>query len=352
MPPTSTDQTAVAAPGGNETVQPADNAFNSIAKALVLVLGFPVLATVAGIWLNSEIEQSNLSWITLVFGSFGVFTVLVFLGAVCFHRLGIGDRTQSLGLPRNTVRSLLTFLIFMFLMIFIIFSAQSVMNNGKNGELQLKDLEAAQAMIDKLDLKDRVLGMKVGTDGSVTVEYRARHEEILMEYFDKILLAILGITSSIIGFYFGNRGREAAEESKGSTNASGDGAGDGKTGKSDKGDGVGAAGTGQAGEGAEAPAIEDSSVSFTVSEGGGLKAAIAMAPLPSGAPIPDYGAAFEPSKTHDTPLDKAVVKAVRAGNTLEITVTGVDTVEATANANLALFLAGQEETTVTLPVLI
>lgn len=178
---------------------------------IVLVLPYVALA-VLGL-LDGENSAANLSWVMLIFGGFAFLVVTLFSAAILFRVFDLHDRAHSLALPRNTIRTLLTFLIFLILLAFIFYSSHIVTSRTADGSLTI-DRAGFSQMVRELGLEGRVTEVKpVPPDEAngadlLSVRFLVEQESVAQEYFDRILIALLGISSTIIGFYFGSRTRE------------------------------------------------------------------------------------------------------------------------------------------------
>lgn len=188
-----------------------------------------ILATGFGMWLLSG-ENSQLPWMVVALGGFSILAVFLYSGSVLFRIFGLHDASQAMGLPRNSVRSLLTFLIFTILMAFIFYSTHLL--RPSPFELKVYTFPKDQLSVQQ----DRI--SKLGNIIDITTQERAIKNEAgdpikdatgeiqtelvvilkveqsatnpvafnqMREYLERILIALLSISSSIIGFYFGSR---------------------------------------------------------------------------------------------------------------------------------------------------
>ncbi|MEO9778951.1 MAG: hypothetical protein ABJH07_07835 [Sedimentitalea sp.] len=293
---------------------------------------------------NILITLINLSWVLVIFGGFAFLVVSLFSAAVLFRVFNMHDKAHSLGLPRNSIRSLLTFLIFLILMAFIFYSTQVVSTQHSTG-LALIPYSELDATIASLGLSDTVTGYEIvereGGEAVAHVTFLVEQESAAMEYFDRILVALLGISSTIIGFYFGSRSQEALD------NPSGGGAESEEQVNTE----VSPLAPGAADEVDSLEWSVNSSV-LTLSKGddGRLTGVVIINPSdPEGDR--EFGARFVPTETHDTAIDAANIAVVRVADRLTLHVTGVDA-DALMDKELeiSVYYRDEEEQAKTVPV--
>ena len=322
-----------------------------LSKLCVLALIVPfvaiVLPSVTVAFLN-EVDQQivaaliNLSWVLVIFGGFSFLVVSLFSAAVLFRVFNMHDKAHSLGLPRNSIRSLLTFLIFLILLAFIFYSTQVVSTQNSEGIAEIP-FELLQQTIASLGISEAVTGYTVGENeaGDVVarVTFLVQEESAAMEYFDRILVALLGISSSIIGFYFGSRSQEALTATMN---------------QSDKVD--------------ENTQYVEPSQTAPVDEMDSLDWSIATQKLEL-SPVEDkflgvvminpadsegdrtFGAQFVPTEAHKTKLDLAGVTVERVADRLTVTVVGVDAETLSQDGlEISIYYSDEEEQAKTLPV--
>ena len=199
-------------PETTETEIPVENkirVLRTLGFLCLFVLLLPYAALAVPKLLFRDTNITNISWVLLVFGGFSFLIVTLFSASVLFRVFGLHDLKHSLALPRNSIRSLLTFLVFMILMTFIFYSTSIVANRDLPGTMTIRKSEFA-ATVELLQLQDRITSRAESEDDPdlLVVQYVVDKKSTSLEYFDRILVALLGISSTIIGFYFGSRTRE------------------------------------------------------------------------------------------------------------------------------------------------
>ena len=175
-----------------------------ILSALALAIMF--VSTASLYLLGETSEVHNIAWAIITFGGFALLVIFLFAGATIFRSIGVHDPRHSLALPRNSVRSLLTFLIFVMLLGFIFYSTNVLTNDQETGIATFPSSDE-QSVITTLEIQGKIIQRTVDGD-NVTLSYNLAEDKVIVDYFDRILIALLGISSTIIGFYFGSRSRE------------------------------------------------------------------------------------------------------------------------------------------------
>lgn len=326
-----------------------------LAKLSVLALAVPFVAIVIpslGVAFFKPDENVvsaliNLSWVLVIFGGFAFLVVSLFSAAVLFRVFNMHDKAHSLGLPRNSIRSLLTFLVFLILMTFIFYSTQIASTQNVDGvaEIPFSELQELEETIASLGISGAVTGYTVssGDDGGAiaSVTFLIEGESAAMEYFDRILVALLGISSTIIGFYFGSRSRESASESNDDSNSA-------PKQRSDEEDAL------PPGNADETDSLEWSVVSPVITltkEEDGVFTGILLVNPTDAEGDREFGASFVPSERHDSDLDAAKVKVSRVANRLTLRVEGVDVTQLEgSNVQMSIFYKDEEEQAKTIPV--
>jgi hypothetical protein len=287
----------------------------------------------------------NLSWVLVIFCGFAFLVVSLFSAAVLFRVFNMHDKAHSLGLPRNSIRSLLTFLVFLILMAFIFYSTQVVATQNSTG-IALIPLSDLQGTVATLGLSEKMIGYEVIEEGGTQVArvtFLVEEESAAMQYFDRILVALLGISSTIVGFYFGSRSQETSaarpDEKILDEDETAAGARPTETGTAD-----------------ETDSLEWSVVSQVLklapAKDGGLTGVVMVNPSdPEGDR--EFGARFVPTEDHDTAIDKASVDVTRLADRLTLHVTGVDPAKLKdigENLEMSVYYRDEEEQAKTLPV--
>lgn len=318
----------------------------------ILALSVPFVAilipsvSVAFLGPDSEIITTliNLSWVLVIFGGFAFLVVSLFSAAVLFRVFNMHDKAHSLGLPRNSIRSLLTFLVFLILMAFIFYSTQVVSTKNSTGVATIPYSELDDR-IESLGISGSITGYEVitGEDGArvAHVTFVVEQESAAMEYFDRILVALLGISSTIIGFYFGSRSREVAGDAPKTSAKAKTQSGTEK-----------APATPEPADEADSLDWSVTSRSLTLSKAadGGLTGTLTINPSdPEGDR--EFGARFVPTEAHDTPIDAANVDVTRVADRLTLHVTGIDAAAIEgADLEMSVYYRDEEEQAKTVPV--
>lgn len=316
-----------------------------VLRALGILCGLVLLLPFATLALPSMFGWSvsdNISWVLLIFGGFAFLIVTLFSASILFRVFELHDIKHSLALPRNSIRSLLTFLVFMILMAFIFYSSHIVSTKDAVGEMVIAKAGYAET-IDALGLKGRILkfeeiAARNGEPAQVMIQFLVEKESVSLEYFDRILVALLGISSTIIGFYFGSRTREDPSKPEAPLpveNAP------------------------QAGlavplpEGADTDgqdwAIISESLKLTARDGGGFTGHVTIS-ADALDELGEFGAQFEPTKSHSAPTDNADVTVTRLGDRLTLTVGGLTAEDIGEEAQMSIFYRDQEERAQAVPV--
>ncbi len=306
---------------------------------LVLIATFASLAVpkLFG-WEGSD----NINWVLLLFGGFAFLLVSMFSASVLFRFFGIHDTDHSLALPRNSIRSLLTFLIFMILMTFIFYSTHIVASKDIRGEMTIAKDGYVQTIKD-LNLEGRVTKIEelegdANTPGKVRVHFLVEEESVSLEYLNQILVALLGISSTIIGFYFGTRSQEDRREANAEAADEGDVAGQPEEAVPPEGDDA---------DGLEW-AITSETLKLTATEGG-LTGEVFVA-ADALDDLGEFAAQFEPTTSHDAATDTAEVRVSRLGDRLTLTVEGLTPEDIDETAKMSIFYRDQEERAQAVPV--
>ncbi|CUH99171.1 hypothetical protein [Leisingera aquaemixtae] len=284
----------------------------------------------------------NLSWVLVVFGGFAFLVVSLFSAAVLFRVFNMHDKAHSLGLPRNSIRSLLTFLVFLILMAFIFYSTQvaSTQSSTGNATVPIEELKETIAL---LELSGAVTGyeIEVKEDGTrhAKVTFLVQEESAAMEYFDRILVALLGISSTIIGFYFGSRSNEGPLGSE-------------ERDQNDK-DATTTETSAEEPETADEADSLDWSITSQMltlkpAQDGTLAGVVMINPSdPEGDR--EFGAQLVPTKDHDPDVDAASVEVTRVANRLELRVSGIEAARLT-DLEMSIFYRDEEEQANSLPI--
>ena len=156
-----------------------------------------------------QADVAAFTWVLLISGLFAGLIATLYAGSILFRLLGMHDPEHSMALPRNSVRGLLTFLVFLILMTFIFYSVHVVVSGPPPATLSLPKADLGPR-IEMLGLAGKITGYTERPDGIVELTYRTESEDGIIAYFDRILVALLGIASTIIGFYFGSRSTSPA----------------------------------------------------------------------------------------------------------------------------------------------
>lgn len=285
----------------------------------------------------------NLSWVLVIFGGFAFLVVSLFSAAVLFRVFNMHDKAHSLGLPRNSIRSLLTFLVFLILMTFIFYSTQVASTQSSTGvaEMPVSELEETIA---SLGISDAVTGYTVVDRDGVAmarVTFLVEGESAAMEYFDRILVALLGISSTIIGFYFGSRSHEGVGESEAdSPDEPVEGSAEDDAAPSEA--------------ASETDSLEWSIASRVITlteEGGGVLTGVLLVNPTDAEGDREFDACFVPTKGHDSDLDTANVNVSRVANKLTLRVEGIDATQLEgSDVQMSIFYKDEEEQAKTIPV--
>lgn len=286
----------------------------------------------------------NLSWVLVIFGGFAFLVVSLFSAAVLFRVFNMHDKNHSLGLPRNSIRSLLTFLVFLILMAFIFYSTQVVSTQNSTG-VALIPYEMLGETISNLGISGAVTDYEVIEEAGkkqARVTFLVENESAAMEYFDRILIALLGISSTIIGFYFGSRARETVDAQASESQ-------EGEDQKNTQGNTPDISETAD-----EADSLEWSITSpvltLTPAPDGRLTGVVMVNPSdPEGDR--EFGARFVPTEDHNPVIDAARVEVSRLTDRLTLHVTGIEAANISdLHLELALYYLDEEEQAKTLPV--
>ncbi len=309
---------------------------------LALLIGLIGAASFLGIFLDKE---QRVSWMVLTFGGFGVLLGLLFLGATIFRTLGLQDTEHALALPRHSIRSLLTFLIFMFLMVFVLYSTQSIVSFGSQRST-LSGISTADKdnLINAVGIEKIIEMTLVTAKTGEAARWNVIHakevkiDEKILAYFDKILIALFGISTTIIGFYFGSRAKDApkpVEEEPQDPPDEPD-----PTNKEE-----------HAGDEADGGQFSVSSPMVVLEESaaGGYAGAVTIASDSTDA-NKELGARFVPSTTHDQPTDEMAIKAVRNGDVVTLSLPDLKEDHLSDEAQIALYFVDEEERAQTVPV--
>ncbi len=312
-------------------------ALRSVAIFFLILAGL----CAALVYADATKNDGRLLWLIVTLSAFGVLIVLLFAGAIYYRILGLSDPQHSMALPRNSIRSLLTFLIFLLLAGFIMYYVQAIWS--ATGMIKGPADEVTKT-VEKLQIKDRITSWAVtpGDDGggsTAEVRYTVSADEDAIEALKYVLIALLGIASSIIGFYFGQRSGEVPGEpvpdsvpkvEEDVIDVEDD------TPEPDSEDGV-------------QPALADPQVEFKKVGVGTFRATLALSEAEQ-APGTEVKASFEPSETHDQPWDRANVRTARRGDKVDLVVSNLDDAFDPNGRLLSIYYADQEERAITVPI--
>lgn len=306
----------------------------------IFVLLMPYVALAVPKLLFGRDSTTNISWVLLVFGGFSFLIVTLFSASILFRVFGLHDIKHSLALPRNSIRSLLTFLVFMILMTFIFYSTHIVADQDTPGTMTIRKAEFAET-VELLQLRDRITSRKESeTDPELLiVEYLVDKKSASLEYFDRILVALLGISSTIIGFYFGSRTREDPGQEEKSVTQPGEDQNaiiESVVADGDDSDGLDWA-------------ITSESLKLTSNADGNLVGELTvMADALDN--LGEFAAQFEPTKSHDAPTDAALVSVTRLGDRLTLTIEGLKAEDIEDGSQMSIFYRDQEERAQAIPI--
>ena len=188
-------------------------------------VSFLVLVVLVGagaqfLWTN---DASGLAWMTYAGGGFIIIVTIMIMVSMVYRAMEIHDGAQALGMPKGSVRSLLMFLVFTLLGVFVFFSVDSISQERKSGQIIVPDSivsDRIEQLGDDIEITSilpadpRVQGD--GEDRIVTTMTKVEFDRVrapsddVADLIDQIAIAIFGMASSIIGFYFGTRSQVLA----------------------------------------------------------------------------------------------------------------------------------------------
>ncbi|WBL77036.1 hypothetical protein I3J27_29015 [Bradyrhizobium xenonodulans] len=147
----------------------------------------------------------------------GVMMLLVTLALTAFVFSGVDltDKTQALGLPEGSVRSVIALSLVLLFAILAVYLYSSMASRGKIFEAKGLTKEASAQLKERLLPGQFVLEQQVGdgTNATVTVQYRDTQNPA-SDDFAKQLLAIIGtLVTAVSSFYFGSKTAIASQSS-------------------------------------------------------------------------------------------------------------------------------------------
>ncbi len=183
--------------------------------SLVLILAIIgiAIAGFAGFFLllGQDIDEPLRTVILLVAGFVAV-TLLLYLGSVAFHLLGLSNRNEALGLPEGSIRALIAMsLILMFAIIGI-----SVFQAGQASETFVSEGVPAD-QLSRFDGSDvlrlvRVPATEEGAVDTFDVTVRSTMPDASHDFGLQLLTTVSTLVVAVSGFYFGSRAVNAAAD--------------------------------------------------------------------------------------------------------------------------------------------
>jgi hypothetical protein len=186
----------------------------AIVFAAVLVLVFVSvivarqLSTVGG---NAADSRPELTLPILIISGVLVLLVTLALTAVVFSSLDLTDKTQALGLPEGSIRSVIALSLVLLFAILTVYLYSSLAASGKIVSAAALNQEARMLLKQSL-LPGQFLFDQPSTDGASFTVYYRQAANPASEDFAKQLLAMLGtLVTAVSSFYFGSRTAIAAQ---------------------------------------------------------------------------------------------------------------------------------------------
>jgi len=177
----------------------------------VVVMAAVILLVIAclgvAVSLYSGNRPAELTLPLLIISGVMMLLVTLALTAFVFSGIDLTDKTQALGLPEGSVRSVIALSLVLLFAILSVYLYSSMSSRGKIFEAKGLTKEASAQLKDRLLPGQFVLEQQVGdgANATVTVQYRDTQNPA-SDDFAKQLLAIIGtLVTAVSSFYFGSR---------------------------------------------------------------------------------------------------------------------------------------------------
>ena len=181
----------------------------AVLAAVALILGLMVLLD----WLPYTAEV-QIGMVVVI--AAGAVLVLLFMMAIAFDELGLGDPGQALGLPEGTVRAMIAvFLVVIFVVVGLYLFRVVAEDRGSPAtlrgltlaEVKALNLEASNQRIDGLDREYNESEEFIGT---YTVRVRGPITESGSQMGSQMVSVLGTLTAAVAAFYFGTASVRAA----------------------------------------------------------------------------------------------------------------------------------------------
>jgi CRISPR/Cas system type I-B associated protein Csh2 (Cas7 group RAMP superfamily) len=177
---------------------------------VLLVVLVAIIGTVAFVAFKTPEGSSATKMVMVVLFGIGMLMLLVFIIAAAFHVLGMTDITQSLGLPKGTVRALIALCL---IVVFVIFGMYVFGESIASSVAILPGLtidQVSKIPAEKIiAIEPNEVGEQPKTfDVKIRVNISAQSAQLGQQ-----LITIVGtLIGAVAGFYFGSRAQPQTEE--------------------------------------------------------------------------------------------------------------------------------------------
>jgi len=157
------------------------------------------------VWWALLVRDADEEVLALILITYVLLLLMAFaLTAVVFHKTGLSDPEQALGLPRGSVRALIAFMLLLIFALLTVFLFERVESKGVLEGVLVGDL---QTVIESNDVTDAAETRR-DADGN-PIEYKVRvvgeENETRRDLAKQLTTALITLVVALTAFYFGAR---------------------------------------------------------------------------------------------------------------------------------------------------